>query len=166
MIDRYNNQRQVIRTAKKLYSFPTFEERYRYLRLGGSVGHSTFGYDRYLNQMLYKTKEWRRARDEAILRDSNGDYVCDLGVEGYEIHGRIIVHHMNPITVEDIELMRPCLFDVHGLVCTSQNTHEAIHFSDESLLPRLPVERRPNDTRLWPTNSLMQINQNERNLQK
>lgn len=136
------------RTVMEMRKFKTFVERYNYLRLCGSVGSSTFGYDRYLNQALYRSTEWRRVRDEIIIRDDG----CDLGLEGYEIHGRIIVHHLNPITIEDIELQRPCLYDPAGLVCTSPNTHEAIHFSDESLLVQLPVERRPNDMIPWKIN--------------
>ncbi len=135
----------MIRTHYELQSLHTFEERYRYLCLAGRVGDRTFGYDRYLNQVLYKTDRWRRARDEVIARD-NG---CDLGMEDYQIGGKIIVHHMNPITLEDIELDRDLLYDPDLLVCTSLETHNAIHYGDESLLPKLPIQRTRNDTCPW-----------------
>ena len=135
----------MIRTFSELKRLKTFEERYVYLRLAGVVGKSTFGYDRYLNQALYTSKLWFNTRDYTIVRD-NG---CDLSVDGYEIHGRIIIHHMNPITIEDIELRRDIVFDPEFLICTSHNTHNAIHYGDESLLPQLPIERRLNDTCPW-----------------
>lgn len=134
-----------IKTFSELRKLKTFEERYAYLRLYGIVGKSTFGYDRYLNQILYKSKLWFNARDYIIVRD-NG---CDLSVDGYDIHGRIIIHHMNPITIEDIESRSDKVFDPEFLICTSFNTHNAIHYGDESLLPQLPIERRLNDTCPW-----------------
>lgn len=137
----------MIRTVAALKRLTTFQERYEYLRLTGRVGESTFGSHRYLNQLLYTSPKWRRLRDEIIVRDLG----CDLGVDGYEIHDRIIIHHMNPITVEDVELDLPKIYDPTGLICTSHRTHEAIHFSDSSLLPRLPPERRPNDMIPWRT---------------
>jgi hypothetical protein len=134
-----------IRTYSELRRFKTFEERYRYLRLSGEVGKSTFGFDRYLNQLLYRSKRWLHTRDGIIIRD-NG---CDLGIEGYELYDRIIVHHMNPLTIEDIEYERDEIFDPEFLISSGFNTHQAIHFSDESLLPKLPIVRRKNDTCPW-----------------
>lgn len=136
----------MIRRYSELSKLSTFEERYRYLRLDGEVGKETFGFDRYLNQHFYqRSQEWKRARDIVILRD-NG---CDLGVEGCEIYGRIIVHHMNPIAVSDIVHGSDILFDPEYLISTTHNTHNAIHYGDESLLMTAPVERRPNDTCPW-----------------
>lgn len=135
----------MIRHFSELNRIQTFEERYTYLRLLGKVGESTFGYDRYLNQMLYTSKRWKQLRDKIIIRDEG----CDLGVEGYEISGRIIIHHMNPVTIEDIEEERAIVFNPKYLVCTSLNTHNAIHYGDESLLPQALIIRRPNDTCLW-----------------
>lgn len=135
----------MIRTYSELRRIRTFKERYEYLRLRGQVGISTFGYDRHLNQMLYTSTRWRKLRDEIIIRDLG----CDLGMTDYEIQGRIIIHHMNPISIEDIEYENPAIFDPELLICTSNNTHLALHFSDESLLPELPIERRPFDTIPW-----------------
>ena len=135
----------MIRTFRELTKLKTFAERYTYLRLVGEVGQSTFGYDRYLNQVLYTSQRWRRVRDEVIIRDDG----CDLGDRDYEIQGKVIVHHMNPITVEDIELGRDQVFDPNFLVCVSMNTHNALHYGDESLLPQLPIERRRSDTCPW-----------------
>lgn len=135
----------IIRTYTELSRLPSFEERYRYLRLTGQVGKETFGFDRYLNQVFYRSQRWKRIRDEVILRD-NG---CDLGVEGYEIHGRIIIHHMNPITLEDIERESIYLLDPEFLICTVHNTHNAIHYGDENLLITAPIERTKYDTCPW-----------------
>lgn len=134
-----------IRTYSELITLPTFEERYRYLRLGGRVGEETFGFDRYLNQAFYKSKEWKSVRDKVITRD-NG---CDLGVNGYEIHGRILIHHMNPITVDDIIHQSDYLLNPEYLICTIKNTHDAIHYGDEDLLITSPIERTKNDTCPW-----------------
>lgn len=123
----------------------TFRERYLYLRLQGGVGVQTFGADRYLNQALYQSSQWKKVRDKIILRDEG----CDLGIPGYEIQDKIYVHHMNPITSEDILEERKEIMDPEFLICVSFNTHNAIHFSDESLLPSLPIERKPGDTKLW-----------------
>lgn len=139
------NKTKIIRRYSELILLPTFEERFDYLRLGGSVGESTFGFDRYLNQVFYKSPEWKRIRDYVIIRD-NG---CDLGVEGYTIHGRILVHHMNPITVEDIERESDFLMNPEFLISTIHNTHNAIHYGDDSLLYKGPVERTKNDTCPW-----------------
>ena len=135
----------IIRTYSELSLLPTFEERYRYLRLTGQVGQETFGFDRYLNQVFYRSQRWKKVRDHVIIRD-NG---CDLGVEGYEIHGRIIIHHMNPITIEDIERESSYLLDPEFLICTVHNTHNAIHYGDERLLITAPIERTINDTCPW-----------------
>ena len=141
----------MIRTYSELITIPTFEERYRYLRLGGTVGRETFGFDRYLNQVFYKTKEWLKVRDFVIVRDTgNNDYCQDLGMDcGYDIYGRILVHHMNPITMEDIVNRSDFLLDPEYLISTIKNTHDAIHYGDESLLIKPPIERSRNDTCPW-----------------
>ena len=139
----------IIRTYSELITLPTFEERYRYLRLDGRVGVETFGFDRYLNQTFYRTdKEWLSIRDEVIIRD-NG---CDLGVPGRDIHSRILVHHMNPITKEDILRRTKYLLDPEYLICTIKSTHDAIHYGDESILMLGPIERTKNDTCPWRHN--------------
>ena len=135
----------MIRTYSELITLPTFEERYRYLRLGGRVGEDTFGFDRYLNQLFYQTEEWRSVRDYVIVRDGG----CDLAIEGREIRDRILVHHMNPITKEDILQRTKYLLDPEYLICTIKNTHDAIHYGDESLLLLPPIERSRNDTCPW-----------------
>lgn len=135
----------MIRTFNELCKLKSFEERYQYLRLGAIVGERTFGYDRYLNQILYTSDRWGRTRDKVIIRD-NG---CDLGVKDYKIHGPILIHHMNTITIEDVELDRDLVYDPEFLICTTLGTHNAIHYGDESLLPKLPIERSKNDTCPW-----------------
>lgn len=134
-----------IRTYSELILLPTFEERYRYLRLQGKVGEATFGFDRYLNQTLYRSQRWKSIRDHVIIRD-NG---CDLGIPGREIHGPILVHHMNPLTIYDIEHETDYLLDPEFLISTILTTHNAIHYGDESLLLLDPVERSRNDTCPW-----------------
>ena len=136
---------KMIRTYSELITFPTFEERYRYLRLEGKVGEDTFGFDRWLNQSFYKDPEWRAIRDKIIIRD-NG---CDLGIPGREIYSRIIVHHMNPITKDDILSRSAFLLNPEYLICTVKNTHDAIHYGDEGLLIKAPIERTKNDTCPW-----------------
>lgn len=136
---------RMIKTYSELVTLPTFEERFRYLKIGGSVGSETFGFDRYLNQTFYNSKEWKSVRDFVIVRD-NG---CDLGVEGYDIHGRIYIHHMNPIIVKDIITASEFLLNPDYLISTTHNTHNAIHFGDESLLITAPIERTRNDTCPW-----------------
>lgn len=137
------------RTYSELITLPTFEERFKYLQLNGAVGRDTFGFDRYLNQYIYqRSQRWKSARDKIIVRD-NG---CDLGVEGYSIYGRIIIHHMNPISVEDILSDRDWIFDPEFLICVSHRTHNAIHYGDESLLPQTLIERTKNDTCPWRRN--------------
>lgn len=135
----------MIRTYSDLSKLPTFEARYRYLKIGGQVGAETFGYERYLNQVLYRSARWKSVRNKVILRDCG----CDLGVEGYEIPGRIIVHHMNPITLSDIQEGNEAVFDPEFLICTTHNTHNAIHYGDESLLILAPVARTAFDTCPW-----------------
>lgn len=134
-----------IRTYSYLSKLTTFEDRYNYLRLNGFVGKETFGFDRYLNQVFYKSAKWRSVRDFVIVRD-NG---CDLGIEGREIYGKIIIHHMNPITIQDIEQESDFLLDPEFLISTVHETHNAIHYGDENLLIRSPIERKPNDTCPW-----------------
>lgn len=136
----------LIRSYTELSKLKTFEERYRYLQLKGSVGKETFGFDRYLNQVWYqRNPKWKAVRDKVIIRD-NG---CDLGVEGREIYGKIIVHHINVITLEDIERDSHILYDPENLISTMHTTHNAIHYGDESLLILDPIERKPNDTCPW-----------------
>lgn len=134
-----------IKTYSELITLPTFEERFEYLQLKGTVGQETFGFDRYLNQILYNSKEWKHLRNKIIVRD-NG---CDLALEGFEIHGQILIHHINPITIEDVIKRRETIFDPENLVCATHNTHNAIHYGDKSLLITGPVERRANDTCPW-----------------
>ena len=134
-----------IKTYSELIDLPTFEERFRYLRLKGAVGEDTFGFDRYLNQVFYRSAEWKRVRDQVIIRD-NG---CDLGVEGREIYGRILIHHMNPITIKDIRTASEFLLNPDYLICVTHATHNAIHYGDENLLIKAPIERTKNDTCPW-----------------
>lgn len=134
-----------IRTYSELMKYDTFLERFRYLKLDGQVGRDTFGFDRYLNQVLYNCDEWKEARRETIIRDSG----CDLGIEGREIHKGIIVHHMNPITVDDVLSRNPKIFDTEFLITTVLRTHNAIHFSNEDVLIAEPITRRKNDTIPW-----------------
>lgn len=133
------------RCYSELRRLETFEERFEYLNLRGEVGKATFGFDRWVNQQFYRSAQWRRARDIVIVRD-NG---CDLGIAGHEIHSQLMVHHMNPITVEDIEHGVDIVLDPEYLITTTHRTHNAIHYGDASLLPQPLVERRPGDTRLW-----------------
>ena len=135
----------MIKSYRELCRLSSFEERFEYLRMGGTVGRSTFGFDRYLNQTLYQSREWKISREGILLRDSG----CDLGILDREIFIRPTIHHLNPITIEDLERNRECVFDPDNLVCTSPDTHQAIHFGDSSLLPRLPPERRKGDTCPW-----------------
>ena len=126
-------------------SFSTFIERFNYLKLNGKVGAETFGFDRYLNQVLYCSQEWKRFRRQVIIRD-NG---CIFGLDGYDINGRLIIHHINPITLEQIEQRDPMIFSMENVVCVTHNVHEAIHYGDESLIPTDPIIRKPNDTCPW-----------------
>lgn len=135
----------MIKTYSELCALKTFQERYEYLRLEGIVGQDTFGFDRYLNQLFYRSADWKRIRNEVIIRD-NG---CDLGVGGYEIYGKIIVHHMNPISIRDIKEVSEFLINPEYLIITTPVTHNAIHYGDASLLPQSPVIRTKNDTCPW-----------------
>ena len=134
-----------IRTYSELITLPTFEERFKYLQLNGQVGESTFGFDRYMNQVFYRSQKWKSIRDFVIIRDCG----CDLGVEGHNIHGKIIIHHMNPLSVRDIETESDFLLNPDFLICTTHNTHNAIHYGDENLLVAAPIERTKNDTCPW-----------------
>lgn len=134
-----------IRTHTELMQLGTLEERWRYLALQGQVGDTTFGFDRWMNQQFYTSAEWRHIRDHVILRDEG----CDLGIPGYEIHSRLHIHHMNPLTVEDLKSGNEDIVNPEFLITTTQRTHNAIHYGDEKLLPKPPVVRRPGDTKLW-----------------
>lgn len=133
------------RSYDELRTIQTFRERFEYLKLHGRVGMDTFGADRYLNQILYRSSEWRRLRDYIIVRDN----ACDLGMDGYPIKGSILIHHINPITKDDVLNRNPIIFDQNNLICVSMMTHNAIHYGDESLLYSEIVERKPNDTTPW-----------------
>lgn len=135
----------MIKTYSEMILLPTFLERFKYLQIGGMVGAETFGFDRYLNQSLYRTAEWKRFRNEIIVRD-NG---CDLGCDDRTIYGKILVHHINPLTVEDIINRHSCVFDPDNVICVSLDTHNAIHYGDEELLMLGPIERTKNDTCPW-----------------
>ena len=134
-----------IRTYSELITLPTFEERFRYLRLKGSVGEDTFGFDRYMNQKFYRSAEWKRIRDQVIVRDMS----CDLGIEDRVIFDKVLIHHMNPITSKDIRYVTDMLLNPEYLICVSHRTHNAIHYGDEDLLVTAPVMRTPNDTCPW-----------------
>lgn len=124
---------------------PTWEERYLYLLIGGKVGEETFGWDRWINQELYSSSKWKSFRNKVILRDSG----CDLGIEGYEIHKYAIIHHINPITKQDILLDRPCVWDLNNVITVTRRTHNGIHYGDKSLIRPIFVERTPNDQCPW-----------------
>lgn len=134
-----------MKTYSELITLPTFEERFRYLELDGQVGIETFGFDRYLNQKFYKLPEWQQVRNDVIVRDLG----CDLGIEDREIFGRIIIHHINPISVDDIKNKEQWILNPEFLISTCKRTHDAIHYSDESILFAEPIERSPNDTIPW-----------------
>lgn len=136
---------KIIRTYSELIQLKTFEERFEYLKLDGIVGRETFGFDRYLNQMFYTSIEWKKFRRDIILRD-NG---CDLGIPGLDIVGKIFIHHLNPITKEDILNRTEYLMNPEFVICSSKLTHDAIHYGDSDLLPKGPVERKRNDTCPW-----------------
>lgn len=135
----------LIKTYSELMTISSYIERFRYLKLTGQVGIDTFGHDRYLNQILYNTPEWKRFRRDIIIRD-NG---CDLGHEDYEIYGKIMIHHINPITADDILRRDPKIFDPENVISCTMMTHNAIHYGSEDLLMTGPIERRPNDTCPW-----------------
>lgn len=135
----------IIRTYNELILLPTFKERFEYLKLSGRVGEETFGFDRWINQKFYRSAEWKRIRDQVIIRDSG----CDLGVEGREIYGKILIHHMNPITKKDILDRTDLLLNPMYLISVTKQTHDAIHYSDESILMNDPIVRSRNDTCPW-----------------
>ena len=134
-----------IKTYSELITIPTFEERFEYLQLKGSVGKNTFGYDRHLNQVLYRSPEWKHLRNQIIIRDCG----CDLACDGYDIYDKVLIHHLNPITVEDVLARSRKVFDPDNLVCVSHNTHNAIHYGDVDLLVTGPIIRTKNDTCPW-----------------
>ncbi len=134
-----------IKTYSELITIPDFVERYRYLRIGGAVGRDTFGHDRWLNQILYSSDEWKYFRQDVIERDKG----FDLGHPDYEIVGKVLVHHIDPITVQDVLNRHPKIFDFENVISTSLNTHNAIHYGDEGLLVLPPIERSKNDTCPW-----------------
>ena len=134
-----------IRRYSDLAQLTTFKDRYEYLRLNGQVGQDTFGFDRYLNQKFYKSKEWKQVRDYVIVRDN----CCDLAMDGYELYGRIYIHHMNPLTSDDIKHSSDFLLNPEFLITVSLKTHNAIHFGDEDQLPQVPIERTKYDTCPW-----------------
>jgi hypothetical protein len=135
----------MIKSYSELRRLETFEERYAYLKLDGSVGVATFGFDRYLNQDFYRSRLWKIARNDVIARD----YGCDLGVRDHEIHDKVYVHHMNPMTVKDITHSNLDIINPEFLICVTLTTHNAIHYGDERLLRKKHVDRQPGDTKLW-----------------
>ena len=135
----------LLKSYRNLILLPTIQDRFEYLKIKGTVGEPTFGFDRILNQGFYQSREWRQLRMKVIARDEG----CDLGVLDYPIGGKILIHHINPITAEDIECSSDLLFDMDNLICVSESTHNAIHFGDETLLPADPIIRTPNDTCPW-----------------
>lgn len=145
VIYRLQNQMSKIRSYTELRRLDTFEERYHYLELKGVLGESTFGFDRWINQRFYRSQEWKSVRNHVIVRD-NG---CDLGILGYEIYSGLLVHHMNPISIDDLKHGEEWIIDPNFLITTSLQTHNAIHYGDDSLLPRGPVTRKSGDTTLW-----------------
>jgi len=134
-----------VRTYSELVERSTLESRYEYLKLSGVVGKTTFGWDRHFNQKFYKSPEWLRIRDIVIIRDEG----CDLGVMGFEIADKVLIHHMNPMWMGDLRSGNPDILDPEFLICTSHRTHQAIHYGDKSLLPQIFIERKPGDTKLW-----------------
>lgn len=135
----------MIRTYSELVSLPSYLDRYKYLKIGSKVGVATFGFNRYLNQSFYQSSAWKRVRDQVIIRDDG----CDLAHADYPIAGRIYIHHINPIQIDDLEDFNPDILDPSNLVCVSFDTHQAIHYGDESLLPKDPIERFENDQIPW-----------------
>src|SRR3954469_16624518 len=134
-----------IRTYSELRRLSTFDERFDYLVLRGEVGVTTFGFDRWINQRFYQSRQWQYVRDRVVFRDG----ACDLGIPGYEIQAQLLVHHLNPVTAEALQHGEEWILDPEYLITTTHRTHNAIHYGDASLVRRLPVERRPGDTKLW-----------------
>lgn len=145
MIRSMKTSLMMIRSYSEMIKLETFEERFRYLSLRGRVGEETFGYDRWINQQFYTSRQWKQLRNYVITRDDG----CDLAVDGYDIHNRIIIHHMNPMTASDIMHADESILDPEFLITTTHRTHNAIHYGDERLLPKPHIERRPGDTKLW-----------------
>ena len=135
----------LLKSYRNVILLPTILDRFEYLRIKANVGDPTFGFDRFINQDFYQSREWRQVRMKVIARDEG----CDLGMPDYPIGGKVIIHHINPITAEDIENASDLLFDLDNLICVSESTHNAIHFGDETLLPAEPIIRRPGDTCPW-----------------
>lgn len=135
----------LLKSYRNLILLPTILDRFEYLKIKANVGDPTFGFDRFINQDFYQSREWRQVRMKVIARDEG----CDLGMPDYPIGGKVIIHHINPITAEDIENASDLLFDLDNLICVSESTHNAIHFGDETLLPAEPIIRRPGDTCPW-----------------
>lgn len=135
----------MFRRYSELIKLPTFEERFEYLKLRGKIGEETFGPERYLNQQLYSSNIWRSTKQKVIIRDN----AFDLGIKDYEIFGKIVVHHINPITIDDVINRNPIIFNLENLICVSDATHRAIHYGDRKLLPRVVLSRQPNDTTPW-----------------
>lgn len=133
------------KTYSDLVRLDSFEERFEYLKLGGGVGRSTFGFDRHINQRFYTSREWHDVRDYVIFRDEG----CDLGVPGYEIHVKPLIHHMNPMVVDDIIHGETWILDPEFLITTTHHTHNAIHYGGENSYPKVVTERTPRDTKLW-----------------
>lgn len=136
---------KTIKTYSELKVLSTIEERYKYLKLSGQVGKETFGWDRRFNQIFYGSREWKDVRDYVIIRDEG----CDLGILGYEIHDKILIHHMNPIWIDDIKNRNRNILNPEYLITSSHRTHQAIHYGDISLLPQIPITRKPGDTKFW-----------------
>lgn len=134
-----------MKSYRELCRLDTFDERFEYLKLGGGVGHATFGFDRYINQEFYTSKEWKDVRRHVILRDGS----CDLGISGYDIHSGLLIHHMNPMTPDDIIHGEAWILDPEFLITTTHHTHNAIHYGSEQSTPKVVLERSPNDTKLW-----------------
>lgn len=135
----------MIKTYSELIQIPTFEGRFEYLKLNGIVGAETFGFDRYLNQTLYNSEKWKAIRNRVIIRDQG----CDLGHPDHQIYGRVLIHHINPITMDDLVNLNSTVFDMENLICTMHSTHNAIHYGDAGQLIRMPAERKKNDTCPW-----------------
>lgn len=138
-------RQSLIKTYEQLVTLLSFIDRFEYLKIGGVVGRATFGFERYLNQSLYRSQEWKTVRRDAIIRDNGRD----LGIKDREIVGRLLVHHINPITINNVLNHDDCVFDLNNLICSSLDTHNAIHFGDNSLISTLPIERKEGDTTLW-----------------
>ncbi len=145
MLTMMSMMKMHIRSYSEVFNLQTFEERFEYLKLGGGVGRSTFGFDRHINQAFYTSYEWKNVRDYVILRDEG----CDLGVAGYEIHVQLLIHHINPMQVDDIIQHEAWIIDPEYLITTTHNTHNAIHFGTSSPYPKVVIHRMPRDTKLW-----------------